>query len=262
MTGYRHVWVLLARQWFLVRNNVVDNIINYMVIWPALFSGTSGYLVPRAFFPQNAVMKGTELIVGMVFLQFFVVSYFAVVELLSERDESRVLQYHVQATSYTATFISRLLFYTMYTYILVLPFLPMCKLFLGSYFFTDNAQWLMMPFVLFLVSLTVVSYVFCVFCTISTIRELEYAWAWGIEPVLWLSGMWAPSYVIAQSSLPGMNYFIRCNPFAYATESVRQLFFSDVQFASLPICCGVMCISAALCSLASYLLMKRQIQAV
>ncbi len=262
MTWCMQVWVLLARQWFLVRNQVFDSVINYMIIWPALFSCTSGYLIPLAFFPHTAAVKGTELIMGMVLLQFFVISYFALVELLNERDESRVLHYHVQATSYTATFVSRLLFYTVYTYCLVVPFLPMCKLFLGPYLCTEQARWLLMFPVLFLVSLTVVSYIFCIFCAISAIRYLEYAWSWGAEPVLWLSGMWAPSYIILQSDVPGMRYFIRCNPFAYATESVRQLFFNDVQFASLGVCCFVMITSALICSLASYVCMKRQIQAV
>ncbi len=262
MTRFMHIWVLLARQWFLVRNQIVDSIINYMFVWPALFSCTSGYLVPRAFFPHDAIMKGTELILGVLFLQFFVISYFALVELLNERDESRVLHYHVQVTSYTATFISRLLFYTTYTYCMVLPLLPMSKLFLGSNVFTDHARWGALIVVLFLVSLTVVSYVFCVFCAITAIRYLEYAWSWSVEPVLWLSGMWVPSYVLLQSTLPGIRYFVYCNPFAYVTESIRLIFFHDVQFASLSFCCGVMIVSTILFSLMSYVLLRRQLSAV
>jgi ABC-type polysaccharide/polyol phosphate export permease len=138
----------------------------------------------------------------------------------------------------------------------------MCKLFLGQYLYTEQARWVLLFPVLLLASVMVVSYIFCIFCAISAIRYLEYAWSWGVEPVLWLSGMWAPSYIIMQSKLPGIRYVTLFNPFAYATESIRQLFFNDVIFASLEMCCTVMIASTLVFSLLSYFLMKRQIQAV
>ena len=256
------VRALWARQWYVTKDSLFDMVINHVILWPALFSVSQGYFIPLSFFPHEAAEKGTELMLGMVLLQAFVVAYFALVELLNDRDETGILHYHGMATSYPALFFSRLSFYIIQTYCVLIPFLPMTKLFLGSYFITSQVHWLSVLGIVFLIATTVVSYIFCLFCCISAIRELEYAWTCGVEPFLWLSGMWAAPYAIAKSNVPGMSWFLAINPFAYATDAIRQLFFHDTRFQPVSTCCFVMIGATILFTLLAYHLLKRRLQAV
>ncbi len=254
---------LLRRHWFMVSSSLVDSVINYVLIWPFLWGISNGVFLPAASFGSvGGVMKGTELILGMMLLQLMVGTFTPLVLLLGEREESGILRYHVMVTSYPAAFFSRLLFFTLYTTILMLPFFPMVKIFIGSNLYTDQLNWMVLGGFILLASVMAISYGFCVFGLVRTMHDIEYAWSYGIEPFLWLSGLWAPVYAIAKSGVPGINWVLLCNPFAYMTEALRQLFFHEVCFAPFSQCMAVMVCSTLVFILAGYWLLKRRLRAV
>ena len=262
MVFLNNVYWLLQRQWFLVKNSLGDLFINYALIWPAIFSFSSGYFVPLVFFPYDPVRKGTELMVGMVLLQAFVVAYFMMVDLISERESAGILPYHITATSFAAAFAARILFYVLYVFCAVLPFLPVSKLLLGAHLYTDLISWPLFIVVSFFVVTLVVTYVFALAALVSEMRSIEYVWSYGVEPFLWLSGMWAPAYAIAKSGVPGISWFLLINPFAYGSDALRQLFFHDARFASVGLSVLVMVVATAFFIIIAYWLLRKKIEAV
>ncbi|MDQ5891109.1 MAG: transporter permease [Candidatus Dependentiae bacterium] len=257
-----HVYWLLRRQWYLVNTRLAGMALNNIILWPLVYASTTGYLMPNTFFPDNAVYKGTELLVGIALLQIFVGSFFMLVTLLNEREDSGVLHYHIMATSYRATFVSRMIFYALYIYAFAVPFLPMAKLLLGANLYTDQLHWGALCAVLCMVVVMVTSYVMCLFSLIKTMHDIEYLWSYGVEPLLWLSGFWAPVYAVANSGVPGLSWLTRINPFAYATDALRQLFFHDARFAPLSQCMAVMAIATLIFMLLSYRLLQRRLGTV
>ena len=262
MVFLSNVYWLMQRQFFLIKNSLGDLFINYAIIWPCIFSFSSGYFVPLVFFPQDPINKGTELMVGMVLLQAFVVAYFMMVDLISERESSGILHYHITATSFGAAFAARVLFYVMYVFCALLPFLPVSKLLLGEHLYTDLISWPLLVVVLFFVVTLVVTYVFALAALVREMRSIEYVWSYGVEPFLWLSGMWAPTYAIAKSGVPGITYFLMINPFGYASDVLRQLFFNDPRFSSVGISVLIMFLATVFFVAVAYRLLRKQIHAV
>ena len=252
------LWVLY-RQWFSIKKTFWGLVINYVVLRPAIFSVGNGYFVPLALFKDQARVRGTEMMVGVLLLQIFVTTYSMLVELIHEFEETRVFQYHVIATSYFSAFTARFVFFLLFTYGATLPFLPMAKVYLGDHLVTENLSWGALGAVLFLVVFLVVSYSYCLSVVTRSMRDVEHLWSLGVEPVLWLSGMWVPAYAIARSGMPGMASFMACNPFAYATDALRQLFFADIAYASLALCCTVITGASIFFMLLAYWLVKRRL---
>lgn len=262
MLVIRQIASLLARQWYLVKDDAKNFLLNNFLLWPVIFGSMNGYFVPQAFFPDNTLLRATEMMVGALLFQTVVTVFFAGVELIKEREASALFQYHVIATSFAAAFFSRLIFYSLYTFCAVAPFLPICKCMLGSLFYTDQLSWLSLFGVIFLLTSTTTAYLFFVFSFVHSLDKLEEAWVFLMEPLLWVSGLWAPVYIIAQSGVPGVSWLLAANPFAYATDAVRYLFFHEVAFASLLTSCAVMIGATVIFSVASYYLVKRRIRAV
>jgi len=262
METLRQIYWLLGRQWYLVKNSIPSFCLNYLVLWPFIFSFSQGYLNPSSFFGAQAADKGTELVIGMLFLQVFVVAFFMAVEAVKEREPEGVFGFHVVATSYFAAFVSRIIFYTLYTYVAIAPFMLSSKLILGTRLYTDLVIWSDYFMVLLLVAIFVVAYIFFVLTFIRSMRSIEHMWAFGVEPVLWLGGMWAPLYAIAKSNVPGITWVTRYNPFGYATDALRQIFFHDARFAPLALSCSIMAGATVLFLLLSYFLLKRRLRVV
>jgi len=258
----RQVAGLLARQWYLVKDDGKNFLLNNFLLWPIIFGAMNGYFIPQAFFSNNALLRATEMMVGALLFQTVVTVFFVGVELIKEREAGALFQYHVIATSFAAAFFSRLIFYSLYAFCAVAPFLPVCKCMLGSLFYTDELSWPSLFGVIFLLTNLTVSYLFLVFSFVHSLDKLEEAWVFAMEPLLWVSGLWAPAYIIAQSDVPGLKWLLAVNPFAYATDAVRYLFFHESQFASLSISCAAMIAAALIFTVASYYSLKRRIQAV
>ncbi len=262
MVFFSQVYWLLQREFFLIKNSLFDIFINYAILWPCIFSVSSGYFIPLVFFPHDSINKGTELMVGMLFLQSFVVAYFMVVDLISERENVGILHYHVVATSFFAAFFSRIIFYVLYVYFCLLPFLPVAKLLLGDCLYTEQLSWPMLMLVLFFMVSLVVTYIFMLSAMVKEMRSIEHMWSYGVEPVLWLSGMWAPAYAVSKSGVPGISWLLFFNPFAYASDALRYLFFNDPKFIGVWVSLPIMGCAILLFLLLSYRILKNQVQAV
>jgi len=262
MKFVQQVYWLMQRQFFLVKNALGDFFINNIILWPCIFSLASGYFVPLVFFPNDPINKGTELMVGMLLVQSFVVAYFMMVDLISEREADGILRYHIVATSFAAAFTARIMFYVLYVYCTLVPFLPMAKVVLQGHLYTDQLSWPLLMVVLFFLVTLVVTYVFALASLVREMRSIEYVWSYGVEPVLWLSGMWAPVYAIAKSGVPGITWFLMINPFAYAGDALRQLFFHDPRFASVGSSLQVVSVAIVIFIVVAYRLLKKQMQAV
>lgn len=253
---------LFLREWFRIRESVRNQMVNSWLIWPVLFGYRNGYFVPLAAFGGQSQLKATELVLGMNLFMIVVTGFFMVLDIINERLDTKVLQYHISVTSFRTTFFVRLIFTVLYAYILILPFCAVVKLVLGSWFITTHVSWPLLALILLLGTTLTITYLFCWIGILDKISNLEHMWERGVEPVMWLAGVWAPGYAIAQSGVPGMALLTTINPFLYVSEAIRQIFLPGPQYASLATCCIVMVSSSIVFTLISYHLLKHRMDLV
>jgi len=256
----QHVQILLLREWHRIRGSLKDLVVNFYLIWPFLFGIGSGYLAPLTYFGVNP-KKATMLFVGMILLQLVIVAHDCAMHILAERTGANVLQYHVTVSSFMTVFVVRSLFSVLFCIALMMPFLPIVKIFLGSYFYTVHTSWPLVVAATALGSLLSVSYALVLSSFISDMTQSLNIWVRFIEPLMWFGGMWVPLFAIYKA-LPLAGRIARYNPFMYVTEMIRSAVLGDAIYTS-PLTCSVIIVGTSIMFfMLSYYLLKKKIDAV
>lgn len=257
---WHHMTLLISREYLRVRDNLHDYMINNWLLWPLLFGISTGYFMATAYFGPDSALQATELVAGLGLLQMLILSFFIALAAIDERIGSHVMQYHVVTTSFRAMLCARYCFSVIFVWCNILPFYPVIKLLMGERLYTQQLSWLSLAAVLLLGTAMCVAYLFCWSAIINNMKKIGDMWELGIEPLIWLGGMWVPGYAMAKGVTGG--WLVYLNPFLYATEALRQLFFHDARFASLTKSCTIMAAST-ICFLAiAYILLKRRLDCV
>ena len=262
MIAAQQAGYLFKREWMRIRLSVKDTLINYWLIWPVIFGYANGYFMPLAAFGNQSYDKATELVLGTLFLTTIIGCFFNVLEIINERLETKVFQYHVAVMSLRTVFVTRFAFTAAYVFVLVLPFCFVAKLVLGPWLVTSHVAWGHFCAVLTLGVVTTTSYLFCWVGFLKKMSDFKHMWERGVEPIMWLGGAWAPGYAIVKSGVPGMSLITRLNPFIYFSDALRQLFLPGPQFTSLSTCYAVMVISTCVMTLFGYHLLKQRMDLV
>lgn len=254
--------LLFLRECMRVHAHLSKHIINNWLVWPILFACCNGYFMPVALFDSYNVLRGTELFIGILVLHIFVLSYVSAADLLSERVETKVLGYHMQATSFRAVFFARLAFYIFFTFSLMVPFFPVAKLVLRDRLYTALVHWPSVMMIIFLGICLATSYILCWVSIMERTSDLRSLWNRGIDPFLWLGGGWAPGYaVVAGAGRHG--WWVYLNPFIYISDSLRSLFLGDTtRFVSMEKAVMVLLFGSLFFATLSYHLLKRRMDVV
>ena len=256
----QQISTLFLREWYRVRSGLFDHMLNFFVIWPFLFGVGSGYIAPLTYFGVNPY-KATTLFVGMVLMQLVIVAYDGAMLILSERIGSKVLQYHTLSSSLKTVFLVRAGFSVLFTMFLMLPFLPVVRLMLGSYFHAVNTSWPLVLLATSLGSLLSVSYALILSSLITDMTEGMNMWIRFIEPLMWFGGMWVPLFAM-HKALPLAGALARFNPFMYVTEAIRFAVLGDAIYTPIWQCSLIILSASTLFFIISYHLLKKRIDAV
>lgn len=252
----------MLREWLRARSRLGNHLFNNWVIWPVIFAFANGYFMPLAFFGVQDVVRSTELFVGMMLLHIFVLSYTAATDMINERLESKILQYHTQATSYAAMFWARYMFNVLFSFASVIPFFPVAKLVLQEYLYTDLVCWWQILVVLFLGVCLANAYIFCWLAIITRVIDFEHIWERGIEPFLWLGGGWAPGYAIVAGA-GAYGSWVYLNPFVYISDALRVSFLGDtVRFTPFYKALPPIVLGTLFFAIISYQLLKKRMDVV
>ena len=223
---------LMQRDWYQYRQRILNYyLINYTLIYPALYAFSFGYLQANIFFGHSDPLKGTILFVGNFLLVVIVLSFNLGLDLLFDLEHDRTVDYQMTVINPRLIIIERILFTSLFTFFILLPYYPVAKLLLGAFFITSSLSIPKVLTILYASSLMCSAYNHLVACMLPSSDSIGIFWRRVNTPLFMLGGFWVPWYVLQKFS-PWLGAVAMLNPFLYVTEGMRQAVLNNALFFS------------------------------
>lgn len=234
--------------------------VNYALINPINTVVAVGYLQTTSYFSTN-YHSATELFAGNILLVITSLTFEFAFALLYDLEGNNHTSYQLLLLSPRLLLLEKIIFASFFSFILLTPFFPLCKLLLQHSFNTMNTIWIQVYLILFAAVLCGSAYHLFVACIIKSSRSITNFWIRINAPLELLGGFWAPLHILGSfSSILGILSF--GNPFMYMTEGFRQAIIGGNNYLSLPLCLSVLFSFSILFTYGSIYAFKRKTDCV
>jgi ABC-type multidrug transport system permease subunit len=210
-------------------------LINFSFVRPLLIAISFVYIQGHVILQTKSPDTMTLLVVGNSVIIILSLACNIAMKHLFDRERKRVIDYQLSVLSPHFIILERVIFVTLYTFILLLPFFPMMKLFMGANFETTNTSWLATFVILFLGALCCSAYLVLALSVVRSSRYVSSLWMRVNIPLLWLGGLWAPLSVI-KKDIPLLGFAAYCNPLTYVSEGLRSAILDSKEFIPVSLC--------------------------
>jgi len=243
---------------YLKSKQIKRYIINYSLIYPTLFSISYGYIIPNTCFdpsklPATAVML-TGTIISAILSLVIATNIFMLVDLESD-----------QFTKYQATVLrpnllvlEKIVFSSLFSFFLLLPFFVISKLLLFKSFDTTHLSIIKFLIVLYLSTLAVSSYALLAMLNMSGTHVMGRWWRRFNFPLVMLGGAWVP-WMFMQKASPLLAYIILVNPFLYITEGIRGAILGNGIYIPFIYCVSALSFATIIFTYFSFVSFKKRI---
>lgn len=248
---------LLRRDFIANGERFKSYMINYWLIYPALYTFLYRYLQATVLFPEDAQYWGAILYIGSMLLVILVVTYRIVVDILFDLEGDKFVNYQITLLSPTVLLCERIFFAALFAIIMVFPFYPFSCLLSGNINALYDVSWIASMGVIILSCLMVAAYQQMAVLLLNDSQNVSFLWARINNPLLAFGGLQMPLYIMRGFDQK-LGLLAQCNPFMYVTEGLRQAMVGGKQFLSVEWCIIVLSIfSIAFISFAAILFKKR-----
>jgi len=248
---------LFRRELFVYRYRLQRYFINYLLIYPFLYSVCFGYLQAKTYFGTSASTTGTLSFAGVGLIMMMITAYRTTFDVFHDLLDYKNIVYRVTVSSIPIALAQHLLFGWILSTLLMLPFYPTAYLLAGSVFNMSNTNWYALALIIIIGCLCCVSYHLLAAICLTRIEHTSTFWFRGNFVMLVFGGAWIPHYVI-QTVFPAVGYFTYALPITYISDGLRQAIIGGPQFMSLSICIPMLLLfSCAFIKLSAYALKKR-----
>ncbi len=252
-------WQLMCRDLFVHKKDFFDHMINSVIISPILFGFSFAYIQKTVYFGESAAaaQQGTIMFIGSMIIPILVVSYKILAELLFDLEGNKFIIYQMTILNPQLILLQRIIFASVYTIILTLPFLPIASLIVGNHLDLHAINWLSF-------NIVIVASVFCCasynmfVLTLLKIENLKSFWIRVNWPLINLGGFWVPLMVINKFSST-LGALALLNPVTYMLEGLRSAVTGSDTFMSVTTCCGILMVFTGLCMGLSFVSFKRRV---
>ena len=216
--------MFLWRDFYVYFRQIKNYIINYSLIYPIIFSLSYGYIVPNTGFDPNNLPSTVIILTGVIAFMLLTLQITLNLNLLLDLENERFTEYQVTILNPKLVILQKIVFSSIFNFILVIPFFIVSKIILNNSFDTSNLSIPKLGLMLYLGSLTCASYVLIAMCKLKGTHQIGTWWRRFNSPMLLLGGSWVPWVIIYKfSSILG--YIVLLNPIIYITEGIRSLFW-------------------------------------
>lgn len=246
----RDVYVYCRQSW--------TYIINYCLLYPVMHSFILGYVFPSLYFGSNAALAATTMFSGTIVVNLVVLANIVNIGLLFDLENTRYIDYQITLLSPRLVIVQRILFTSLFTFIILLPFFPISKLLLGSWFVTTKTSWPALIAMLYLSALCCSAYTQFYACIVPSSRRLRSFWMRINFALITFAGFFIPWHVMKQFSSV-LGYVLLLNPLLYITEGLRQAILGSPEYISLWICCSMLLLWTCLLTVACWYFFKKRV---
>lgn len=232
--------------------------INLGIIYPVMYAFCFLYVEPQVMFEDNILQNGSITFIGQILMFALIISFEATILLLFDLIGDRFIDYQRTFIDSRLIIIERIVFAGLFSFVLLMPFFPVAKLFFPDAFIIPNASWLSLAWILFLTSFMTSAYHLMAACIMTNAHQMSRLWLRYNEAMLVLGGIIIPWYVIQKTS-PLLGYLALLNPMIYVTEGARQALLGTSDFFPLWIC-SIMLISwTIICTIVACRVFKKRV---
>jgi ABC-2 type transport system permease protein len=232
-------------------------VINYVFIYPSIYAICFAFLQARNYFGDQAQQLGTLSFSGVVLLIMASTAYRSTFDTFFDIIDQKHISFCITLISPRLLLLQRILFASLLTFCLNVPFYFVARLLIGHMFDMSNMQWTSLLLILAVGSVCCVSYHMLAAVSLKCIEQIGSFWFRVNFVLLVFGGTWIPHYVI-RSIFPVLGYLTYLNPITYITEGLRQSIIGGQRFLSILICvAALICFIVVFITLSFKTLKKR-----
>ncbi len=233
-----------------------DNFINYALIYPLIYAISFVYLQASIYFTDNNVFMGTLIFVGTIMLPMMVLTYDITFGLLFDLEQDRFIDYQIVLLSPRLVLLERIIFATLFSFVLTLPYFPVAKILLGTRLDLSAISWPALLVTLLVGSLCFASYQLLAACILKS-NQIRTFWSRVNGLFITFGGFWIPLETMAKYSAI-LGICAQANPVLYVTEGVRQAILKSPLFFSTSYCIVVLLGMSTIFTILSWYFFKKR----
>ncbi len=248
----------LWRDYYVQIRNSGHFLINNVLLYPIIQGVTFLYLLPSIIFGAPNPAVNTTMFIGNIILLMLILTWKMALPLLFDLDQDRFIDYQISILNPALVLLERIIFSSIFTWILLLPVFPLVSLYFPSYFDTSTASWWRVVLVLYCGSLFCSAYHIFMACWLDSPRDIRRLWVRYNQVLFILGGFSIPWHIVNQTS-PVLGLITRFNPMMYISEGLRQAFLNDARFFSYWQCIGVLLFASCCMTILAWRAFKRRV---
>lgn len=252
-----HIFLqFLCRDFYVQKENLSNHVVNYSIIYPMLYIFCFAYLQPQIYF-HGQTQLGAIVFSGTCLVPLLVMTSTLCFDLLFDLEKNHHTDYQITILDPRLLLIEQILFSSLFTFFIMVPFFPLARIFASSYIDLSNIAWGSLFLILYLGSLCFSAY-HKLAATIITVKKIGMFWSRVNYILLVLGGFWIPLSVFKQFS-PVLGFLIRLNPIVYFTEGLRQSIIGGSQFLPFTQCTSALFVLSIIFTLLSFHFFKKRV---
>ena len=257
MRSLRIFLQFLHRDFFINAKSIKDNAINYALLCPITFGIQTAYLQANTYFGSGNITLNTALFSGTILLIMLMFTYTHNVELLFDLENKRYIDYQITILNPFLVLLERILFSSLLTFAITIPFYPVASLILPNYIDTSNASWIRIFILLYLGSLCTSAYHLFIACFLTS-NSVSLLWGRVNSTLLMFGGFWISWNIMYQYS-PILGYCAYINPLLYISEGIKGALIGNDQYLPFALCVPMLLIFSAIFTLLCRIAFKRRV---
>ena len=255
---YRTFFQILSRDFYIFGKRLKTYGINYLLIYPLLAILIFGYVQPGVIFGSASAKASIILMVGTFALNCVQICFSLISPLMYDIEGERYIDYQLTLLPPRLLFFELITFPAIFSFIIAMPFFPLARLLLPSYFDALNTSWIGLTLMIMVCSYFFASYVMFVMCFIKRAMNVRYFWVRINWPLVVLGGFWVP-WSLLKTRFTLYSWLALLDPYTYVTEGLRSALVGSNQFISYPICIASLLIFSIIFNMLGCYYFKRKL---
>ncbi len=248
----------LKRDFYIHSKQIKSYLINYVISYPLTGAFAFAYLQTNIYFGTGQARLGTMLFSGNILLVLMLITYKQTIELLFDLENNKFINYQISILHPRLVILERIIFTSLFTFALSLPYFPVAKLILWSHLDTSATSWPQLLVILYLGSLCCSAYHQLASLVLKSSSQITTLWARVNQVLLHLGGFWIPLYIVRAYS-EWLGYVVYLNPLVYISEGLRQALLGGDQFLSFGQCASALIIFSVIFVLLTWRIFKKRV---